>query len=86
VLSKGAEDIKSGAGQYINLRALIQAMVDWVQPTTGDIDFSAPDADSLAPAQATRAARHQRGLLRVRHRLEYESDSKTVRNSAGSNA
>jgi len=36
LLSKGAEDIKSGAGQYFTPRALIQAMVDVVQPTVRD--------------------------------------------------
>jgi len=36
LLSKGAEDIKSGAGQYFTPRALIQAMVDIVQPTVRD--------------------------------------------------
>ena len=32
LLAKGAEDIKSGAGQYFTPRALISAMVDCVQP------------------------------------------------------
>lgn len=36
LLSRGAEDIKSGAGQYFTPRALIQAMVDAVQPTIDD--------------------------------------------------
>ena len=36
LLSKGAEDIKSGAGQYFTPRSLIQAMVDCVQPTVAD--------------------------------------------------
>jgi len=36
LLSKGAEDIKSGAGQYFTPRPLIQAMVDCVQPTVRD--------------------------------------------------
>jgi type I restriction enzyme M protein len=36
LLAKGAEDIKSGAGQYFTPRALIAAMVDVVQPTTKD--------------------------------------------------
>ncbi|MEV1287743.1 class I SAM-dependent DNA methyltransferase [Micromonospora sp. NPDC049679] len=36
LLSKGAEDIKSGAGQYFTPRSLIQAMVDCVQPTVRD--------------------------------------------------
>ncbi len=36
LLSKGAEDIKSGAGQYFTPRALIDAMVDCVLPTAAD--------------------------------------------------
>jgi type I restriction enzyme M protein len=36
LLAKGAEDIKSGAGQYFTPRPLIQAMVDCVQPTVSD--------------------------------------------------
>lgn len=36
LLSKGAEDIKSGAGQYFTPRPLIQAMVDCVNPTAAD--------------------------------------------------
>lgn len=36
LLSKGAEDVKSGAGQYFTPRAVIQAMVDCVQPTVKD--------------------------------------------------
>jgi len=37
LLAKGAEDIKSGAGQYFTPRALIAAMVDCIQPTPDDI-------------------------------------------------
>jgi type I restriction enzyme M protein len=36
LLQKGAEDIKSGAGQYFTPRALISAMVDCVQPKPTD--------------------------------------------------
>src|SRR3954447_4257350 len=36
LLAKGAEDIKSGAGQYFTPRALIAAMVDCIQPTPAD--------------------------------------------------
>jgi type I restriction enzyme M protein len=36
LLAKGAEDIKSGAGQYFTPRALISAMVDVVRPTVKD--------------------------------------------------
>jgi len=36
LLSKGAEDIKSGAGQYFTPRALIRAMVDCIDPRPSD--------------------------------------------------
>jgi type I restriction enzyme M protein len=36
LLAKGAEDIKSGAGQYFTPRSLIAAMVDVIQPTAKD--------------------------------------------------
>jgi type I restriction enzyme M protein len=36
LLSKGAEDIKSGAGQYFTPRSIIQAMVECIQPTVKD--------------------------------------------------
>ncbi len=36
LLAKGAEDVKSGAGQYFTPRALIAAMVDVIQPTVKD--------------------------------------------------
>ncbi|MFV2009732.1 type I restriction-modification system subunit M [Micromonospora sp. LOL_027] len=36
LLAKGAEDAKSGAGQYFTPRALIEAIVDCVQPTPDD--------------------------------------------------
>jgi type I restriction enzyme M protein len=36
LLAKGAEDMKSGAGQYFTPRALISAMVDVIQPTVKD--------------------------------------------------
>ncbi len=36
LLARGAEDIKSGAGQYFTPRALIKAIVDCVQPTPDD--------------------------------------------------
>ncbi len=67
LLSKGAEDIKSGAGQYFTPRALIQAMVDCVQPTVRDSvvdpaagtggfllvahDYAATDAEQLTPTE-----------------------------------
>ncbi|MBW8485962.1 class I SAM-dependent DNA methyltransferase [Actinomadura parmotrematis] len=37
LLAKGAEDVKSGAGQYFTPRELIAAMVDCVQPGPDDI-------------------------------------------------
>lgn len=36
LLEKGAEEVKSGAGQYFTPRALIQAMVECMQPTALD--------------------------------------------------
>ena len=36
LLAKGAEDLKSGAGQYFTPRSVISAMVDCVQPTVDD--------------------------------------------------
>jgi len=67
LLSKGAEDIKSGAGQYFTPRALIQAMVDCVRPTIADTvvdpaagtagfllaahDFASRNAERLNPTQ-----------------------------------
>jgi type I restriction enzyme M protein len=36
LLAKGAEDVKSGAGQYFTPRALIAAVVDVIQPTVKD--------------------------------------------------
>ena len=69
LLSKGAEDIKSGAGQYFTPRPLIQAMVDCVRPTIRDTvvdpaagtagfllaahDFASKDAEQLTPTQRT---------------------------------
>jgi type I restriction enzyme M protein len=67
LLAKGAEDIKSGAGQYFTPRPLIQAMVDCLQPTAADnvIDpaagtggfllgaheYAARDAEDLTPEE-----------------------------------
>ena len=67
LLSRGAEDIKSGAGQYFTPRALIQAMVDCVQPSAEDTvvdpaagtggfllaahEYASRDAASLTPTQ-----------------------------------
>src|SRR5680860_1871600 len=65
LLSKGAEDIKSGAGQYFTPRPLIQAMVDCIQPSVSDTvvdpavgtagfllaahEYAAQDAETLTP-------------------------------------
>ena len=67
LLAKGAEDIKSGAGQYFTPRALIAAMVDCIQPTADDsvVDpacgtggfllaahaYASKDAENLPPEQ-----------------------------------
>jgi len=69
LLAKGAEDIKSGAGQYFTPRALIAAMVDVVQPTIDDTvvdpacgtggfllatySYVSKDAANLTPDQKT---------------------------------
>jgi len=37
LLEKNAQDVKGGAGQYFTPRALIQAMVDCVQPKPGEL-------------------------------------------------
>ena len=65
LLAKGAEDVKSGAGQYFTTRAVISAMVDCVQPTVADTvvdpacgtggfllaayEYAARDAENLTP-------------------------------------
>ena len=67
LLAKGAEDIKSGAGQYFTPRALISAMVDCIQPTVADAvvdpacgtggfllaayEYASQDAENLPPDQ-----------------------------------
>ena len=63
LLSKGAEDIKSGAGQYFTPRPLIQAMVDCVQPAPDDtvVDPAAGTAGFLLAAHEY-AARHAEQL------------------------
>ena len=54
LLAKGAEDVKSGAGQYFTPRALIAAMVDVIQPTVRDtvIDPSCGTGGFLLAAYA----------------------------------
>jgi type I restriction enzyme M protein len=65
LLSKGAEDIKSGAGQYFTPRPLIQAIVDCIDPSARDTiidpaagtggfllvahEHAARDAESMTP-------------------------------------
>jgi type I restriction-modification system DNA methylase subunit len=50
LLSKGAEDVKSGAGQYFTPRPLIQAMVDCVRPTIRDTVVDPAYRRALEPA------------------------------------
>jgi len=72
LLSKGAEDIKSGAGQYFTPRPLIHAIVDCIDPTPTDtiVDPAAGTAGFLLVAHehASRDAEdltpEQRGHLR----------------------
>jgi len=54
LLSKGAEDVKSGAGQYFTPRSIVHAMVDCVQPTVRDsvIDPACGTAGFLLAAHA----------------------------------
>ena len=63
LLSKGAEDIKSGAGQYFTPRALIKAMVDCVEPTVRDtvVDPAAGTGGFLLAAHE-HASRHAETL------------------------
>jgi len=69
LLSKGAEDIKSGAGQYFTPRALIQAMVDCVRPTVRDtvIDPAAGTGGFLLAAHE-HAAQHAETLTPTERR------------------
>ncbi|TNH27484.1 SAM-dependent DNA methyltransferase [Micromonospora orduensis] len=63
LLSKGAEDIKSGAGQYFTPRPVIQAVVDCIQPTVCDtvIDPAAGTGGFLLAAHEY-ASRHAETL------------------------
>ncbi len=63
LLSKGASDIASGAGQYFTPRSLIQAMVDCVQPSVRDsvIDPAAGTGGFLLAAHE-HAAQHAETL------------------------
>lgn len=67
ILSKGAGDVGSGAGQYFTPRVIVQAMVDCIQPTINDTvvdpacgsggfllkahDYVAHDAAEMTPDQ-----------------------------------
>ncbi|WP_431799167.1 N-6 DNA methylase [Microbacterium kunmingense] len=67
LLAKGAEDVKSGAGQYFTPRAIIDAIVDCVRPTVDDtvtdpacgtggfllgaFEFASREAASFTPPQ-----------------------------------
>ena len=67
LLAKGAEDVKSGAGQYFTPRPLISAIVDCVQPTVDDTvsdpacgtggfllaayEYASRDAEDMTPDQ-----------------------------------
>jgi type I restriction enzyme M protein len=67
LLSKGAEDIKSGAGQYFTPRSIISAMVDVIRPTVDDVvtdpacgtggfllaahEYASEGAESMTPPQ-----------------------------------
>ncbi len=66
LLAKGAEDLKSGAGQYFTPRALIEAMVDCLQPTADDTvaDPAAGTGGFLLGAYAY-ASRHAEDLTPV---------------------
>jgi type I restriction enzyme M protein len=63
LLSKGAEDVKSGAGQYFTPRPLIQAIVDCVDPAVKDtvVDPAAGTGGFLLVAHEY-AAREAEGL------------------------
>ncbi|GAA4313314.1 HsdM family class I SAM-dependent methyltransferase [Klenkia terrae] len=63
LLAKGAEDIKSGAGQYFTPRPLIEAMVDVVRPTPDDtvVDPAAGTGGFLLVAHE-HASRHAADL------------------------
>ncbi|MFJ3832073.1 N-6 DNA methylase [Streptomyces sp. NPDC090046] len=70
LLSKGASDTKTGAGQYFTPRALIDAMVDVVQPT--------PDDTIADPACGTGGfliAAHS--YLRTHHMHELDAEKRT---------
>jgi len=61
LLAKGAEDIKTGAGQYFTPRALIDAMVEVTQPNPDDtiLDPACGTGGFLIAAHAHIARQHQ---------------------------
>ena len=63
LLARGAEDIKSGAGQYFTPRSLISAMVDCLQPSADDtvVDPACGTGGFLLAAHAY-VAEHADGL------------------------
>ena len=74
LLAKGAEDVKSGAGQYFTPRPLVQAMVDCIRPTVDDtvVDPACGTGGFLfvahehASQEAARMTPPQREKLRTR--------------------
>lgn len=66
LLERGAEDVKSGAGQYFTPRALISAIVDCVQPTADDtiMDPAAGTGGFLLAAHDYIQDRHGHDLTR----------------------
>ena len=74
LLERGAEDAKSGAGQYFTPRALIQAMVACMQPTPDDriVDPAAGTGGFLLAAHDYIDQHHGMTLTREqRHRLDH---------------
>ena len=79
LLSKGAEDIKSGAGQYFTPRAVIQAMVECIQPTVKDtvVDPAAGTAGFLLAAHEY-ASRGSESMTRTdRDHLQHDLPTAT---------
>ena len=72
LLSRGAEDIKSGAGQYFTPRAVIQAMVDVIQPTVADtvLDPAAGTGGFLLAAHRAAAQGAQSMTKKQRNHLQ----------------
>ena len=69
LLERGAEDVKSGAGQYFTPRALISAMVDCMQPS--------PDDTVMDPAAGTG------GFLLAAHQYIQDHHGRTLTASSG---